>query len=257
VAEIRALIVDDEPLARRGVRQLLAAYPDVRVAAECRNGTEALTALASREVDLVFLDVQMPGLDGLSVIRLHGLERMPQTVFVTAHDAYAVEAFETQALDYLVKPLSEARFRATMTRVRERLRLAGAAERAARLSALLGAAGKEERPRTAGRIAVTQDGCTRLISPDDIEWIVADDYYVRIRAAGREYRLRETLSSLEARLDPGLFRRVHRAVMVRLDLVRELAALPGGEAVVRLKDGTELPVSRRRLRETRRRLRSS
>src|SRR5262245_2617369 len=121
--EIRALIVDDEPLARRGVRQLLSAFPDITVVGECRDGKEALRALATLAPDLVFLDIQMPGLDGFAVIRAHGVDRMPAIVFVTAHDEFAVRAFETQALDYLVKPLGEARFRATISRVRERLRL--------------------------------------------------------------------------------------------------------------------------------------
>ena len=122
MAEIRALIVDDEPLARRGVRQLLAPYRDIEVVGECRDGREALRALTTLTPDLVFLDIQMPGLDGLEVIRMHGVERMPAVIFVTAHDEFAVRAFDAHALDYLVKPLSEARFRAAITRVRERMR---------------------------------------------------------------------------------------------------------------------------------------
>ncbi|MGH7674127.1 MAG: LytR/AlgR family response regulator transcription factor, partial [Gemmatimonadales bacterium] len=141
MAEIRALIVDDEPLARRGIRQLLAPYPDIVVVGECRDGREALRALATVQPapDLVFLDIQMPGLDGLDVIRMHGARRMPVTVFVTAHDEFAVRAFEAQALDYLVKPLFEARFHATIARVRERMRVRDAVALAARLSALLDA----------------------------------------------------------------------------------------------------------------------
>ncbi len=119
MSDIRALIVDDEPLARRGIRQLLAPYADIEVVGECRDGSEAVRGLAMLRPDLVFLDVQMPGLDGMGVVRIHGAERMPVTVFVTAHDEFAVRAFEAQALDYLVKPLSESRFRATITRVRE------------------------------------------------------------------------------------------------------------------------------------------
>src|SRR5579864_3182073 len=116
VGEIRALIVDDEPLARRGIRQLLAPHADIVVVGECRDGREAVRALVTEKPDLVFLDVQMPGLDGLGVIRVHGVERMPVTVFITAHDQFAVSAFEAHALDYLVKPLSESRFRATLAR---------------------------------------------------------------------------------------------------------------------------------------------
>ena len=122
MTQVRALIIDDEPLARRGIRQLLAAYPEVLVAGECRDGREALRALADERPDLVFLDIEMPGLDGLNLIALYGAERMPLVVFVTAHEQYAVRAFEAEAVDYLVKPLSEARFQATMSRLGERLR---------------------------------------------------------------------------------------------------------------------------------------
>lgn len=169
MAEIRALIVDDEPLARRGVRQLLAAYPDIVVVGECRDGQEALRALATLQPDLLFLDIQMPVLDGLSVVRLHGVERMPAVVFVTAHDEFAVRAFEAQALDYLVKPLTEARFRATITRVRRRMANADALELAGRLSALLAGSpggGSVGAPATvpgkgsSGRVVVTQPGET-------------------------------------------------------------------------------------------------
>ncbi len=224
--EIRALIVDDEPLARRGIRQLLAPYPEIAVVGECRDGREALHALATLRPDLVFLDVQMPGLDGMGVVRVHGAERMPVTVFVTAHDQFAVAAFETQALDYLVKPLSEARFRATMARVRERLRSS----------------------RSAVRIAVPTATGERLLDAGDIHWIEAQDDHAAIHCGAQTYRLRAPLSALEARLDPARFARVHRSAIVRLDRVRDLEA--GGarrEALLRLVDGTAVPVSRRRL----------
>jgi two-component system LytT family response regulator len=229
VAEIRALIVDDEPLARRGIRQLLAAYPDIAVAGEARDGREAVRALATLKPDLVFLDVQMPGLDGMGVIRAHGAGRMPVTVFVTAHDAYAVRAFEAQALDYLVKPLSEARFRATIGRVRERLRSA----------------------RAGGRLAIpTRDG-ELLLDTGEIDWIEAQDDHAVIHAAGRRYRVRQPLAALEARLDGARFARVHRSALVQLDHVRELRTGSAGGATLLLRDGAALPVSRRRLARVR------
>jgi two-component system LytT family response regulator len=257
VAEIRALIVDDEPLARRGIRQLLTPYPDIVTAGECRDGREALRALTTIKPDLVFLDVQMPGLDGLGVIRVHGAERMPMTVFVTAHDDFAVQAFEAQAIDYLVKPLSEARFRSTITRVRERIRVNDAVALAARLSALLSSEAARLGPELSGRraggetpIAVPTESGELLIDAEEIDWIEAEDYHAGIHAGGRHFRVRESLSALEARLNPARFVRIHRSAIVRLDQVREWKS--GGserEAMVVLRDGTELPVSRRRLAE--------
>ena len=236
MADIRALIVDDEPLARRGVRQLLAPYADIVVVGECRDGSEAVRSLATLKPDLVFLDVQMPGLDGMGVVRIHGAEHMPVTVFVTAHDEFAVRAFEAQALDYLVKPLSEVRFRATIARVRERLRSAGA--------------------RT--RIAVPSEDGELLLDAGDIDWIEAQDYHAGIHAGGKRYRVRQSLSALEARLDPSRFVRVHRSAIVRLDQVREWRGPDsGGEAIVVLRDGKELPVSRRRLAQVKSLLRTS
>jgi two-component system LytT family response regulator len=225
VAEYRALIVDDEPLARRGIRQLLAPYPDVRVVGECRDGREALRALTSHQPDLVFLDVQMPGLDGFGLIRVQGVERMPLTVFVTAHDDFAVRAFETQALDYLVKPLSESRFKTTMQRVLERLRA-----------------------RLGERVAVPTDTGELLLDANEIDWIEARDDYSEIHAGAERYRIRASLAALVRRLDPARFTRIHRSAVVRLDHVRELRTSGrDGATVVRLRDGTELPVSRRRL----------
>jgi two-component system LytT family response regulator len=254
MTEIRALIVDDEPLARRGVRQLLAAHPDIVVAGECRNGREALRAFDALAPDLVFLDVQMPGLDGFGVVRAREGRRMPFLVFVTAFDAFAVRAFEAHALDYLVKPLSQDRFDATIRRVRERLRLVEAGQLAARLSALLAAdAGRRAgatgaaRPGSGGpRIAVPTAAGRLLLDPSEIDWIEARDYYAGIHAGGQRHLVRESLTSLERRLDPSDFVRVHRSALVRLDRVRELRSAPEGESVAILVDGTEIPVSRRR-----------
>ena len=230
---IRALIVDDEPLARRGIRQLLAPYPDVTVVGECRDGREAARALAMERPDLVFLDVEMPGLDGLDLIRVHGAERMPLIVFVTAHQQYAVPAFEAQAVDYLVKPLSEARFRATMQRLTDRIRSRRAGDRVA---------------------VATTDG-TLLLDTREIMWIEAEDDHVVIHAGRIRHRVRQSLAALEGRLDRE-FARVHRSAIVRLDQVREVRT-GGGETAVVLRDGTVLPVSRRRAADVRARLADS
>lgn len=264
MAEIRALIVDDEPLARRGIRQLLAPFPEIVVAGECRDGREALRALATLKPDLVFLDVQMPGLDGIGVIRVHGPDRMPMTVFVTAHDAFAVQAFEARALDYLVKPLSETRFRAAMARVYERVRNHDAVAMARRLAGLL-ADGRDRppgegrglpAPRPGGRIVVPTPTGDLLLDEDEIDWVGAADDQIEVHTGGRTCLIRESLNALEARLDPARFVRVHRSALVRLDRVRELrTGAPGREAVAILRDGTELPVSRRRLAQVRRLLR--
>jgi two-component system, LytTR family, response regulator len=260
MSEVRTLIVDDEPLARRGIRQLLASHPDFAVLGECRDGREALRSLVTLQPDLVFLDIQMPGLDGLGVIRQHGPERMPLVIFVTAHDQFAVQAFEAQALDYLVKPLSQKRFDAAIARVRDHLRKVDAVTLAARLRALLAGstATVSTSDRSGSRIAVPTGNGERLLEAHEIDWIEADDYYVRIHSGGLDFRLRESLSALESRLDPERFLRIHRTAIVRLDQVRELRTDPGleGEAVLLLRDGTRLPVSRRRLPGVRARLRT-
>lgn len=230
--EIRALIVDDEPLARRGIRQLLAAYPDVRVVGECRNGREAMRALTAQTPDLVFLDIQMPGLDGMDVTRIHGVGRMPLVVFVTAHEEFAVRAFEAQALDYLVKPLSEGRFRATMARVMGRMR-----------------------SRPLDRIPVPTDGGELLLDSSEVDWIEAQDDHIAIHSGVKRYRFRQSLAALESSLDPARFARVHRSAIVRLDHIRELRTPTGRASVVLLRDGTRLPVSRRRLAQVRAQLR--
>ncbi len=256
MVEIRALIADDEPLARRGIRQLLEGHPDVIVAGECRNGRETLRALHSLAPDLVFLDVQMPQLDGFEVLRAFGAERMPAVVFVTAYDEFAVRAFEAHALDYLVKPVSEARFAEALRHVRERLRSNKAVELAQKLEALLAthegggrrpAGGESPRAeRAVRRLVVPTASGEIVLDASEIDWIRAEDYYAAIYAFGKRHLIRESLASLEQRLDPTRFVRVHRSAIVSLDRVRELRSAGLGEWVVVLRDGTRVPVSRRR-----------
>jgi two-component system LytT family response regulator len=249
---IRVLVADDEPLARRGVRQLLAPHADMNVVGESRNGPETLRALDALRPDLLFLDVQMPEMDGFAVLRARGAHRMPVVVFVTAHDQFAVQAFEAHALDYLVKPLHVDRFEAALCRVRERLRLAEAADLAKRLTALLASERAQREKKGIERLVVSEATGDLVIPVADIDWIEADDYYARLHAGAKSYLLREPLSSLEMRLDPARFARVHRAAIVQLDRVRELR----GDEIV-LRDGPHIPVSRRRRGELERRLRRS
>src|SRR5262245_4317413 len=192
--EWKALIADDEPAARRGVRQLLAAFPEFGVAGECRNGAEVLAALDLSTPDVVFLDVQMPGIDGFEVIRRRTAERMPTVVFLTAFDHFAIRAFEAQALDYLVKPVSEARFAATMNRVTRQLR---------------GPAAPGSEPSV---IVATARGTT-VLPLREIDWIEAAGNYARIWTRGRSYLVRESLRQLEARARRSGFARAHRRAL--------------------------------------------
>ena len=253
--EIRVLLVDDEPLARRGLRQLAAAHPDLAVVGEAGDGREALDLLAALAPDVVFLDVQMPELDGFGVLRAavaaRGAERLPAVVFVTAYDEFAVRAFEAHALDYLVKPVTAARFAVAMERARDRLRSADALALARQLGALL--AGQERQagpppgagaPAAPRRLVLPTGGGELVLDADEIDWIQADDYYAAVHALRRRHLVRESLASLAERLDPARFVRVHRSAVVNLDRVRELRV--EGDAAVILRDGTRVPVSRRR-----------
>jgi two-component system LytT family response regulator len=235
---IHALVVDDEALARRGIRQLLAAHPDITVVGECRNGREALAALETHTLDLMFLDVQMPELDGFGVVRealaARGAERLPVTVFLTAFEEFALDAFGVEATDYLVKPVSEERFDTTMKRVRRRLAATG----------VPGAAATAE-PHAARHLVIVTAHGQRIVLLDDIEWIGADDYYAAVHAGGRRHLLRESLASLEERLDMTRFVRVHRGAIVNVTRIREVRTANGDTAVI-LRDGTRIPVSRRR-----------
>jgi two-component system LytT family response regulator len=221
------LIADDEPAARRGVRQLLAAHQEFRVVGECRTGREVLAALDAVRADVLFLDIQMPGMDGFEVIRRRGVERMPAVVFLTAYDEHALRAFDAQALDYLVKPVSESRFAATIRRLARQLR---------------GAAVRERQPTL---VVPTSRGAT-VVHLDEIDWIEAADNYSRLWVGTRSYLLRESLSALERRARQHGFARAHRQALVRLGAVRGLARGAGGSTVAVLASGARVPIARRR-----------
>lgn len=240
--KIRAIIADDEPLARRGIRQMLAPHKDVAVVAEARNGPETVRALRDLKPDLLFLDVQMPGLDGFEVLREIGAKYMPAVIFVTAYDEFAVRAFDAHALDYLVKPLEKERFAQALECVRERLRSATAVDLSRKLAKLL-ATREQERARQ--RIVVPTSTGDLVIDADEINWIEADDYYAAIHAREGRHLIRESLTSLEQRLDRARFARTHRSAIVNVDRVREMRT-ERGETILLLGGGVRVPVSRRR-----------
>jgi two-component system LytT family response regulator len=223
----RVLVADDEPAARRGVRQLLSAFPEFTVAGECRNGREVLAALDLLTPDVLFLDVQMPELGGFDVIRRRTPERMPVVVFLTAYDQYAIRAFDAEALDYLVKPVADERFAATMRRVTRRLRAGTSA-------------------RAEPTIVVPTARGALVLELREIDWIEAADYYVRVWVGGRSYLIRDSLDQLELRIGAHGFVRTHRGALVRLAAVRALQASDAGELVAVLGSGARVPVSRRR-----------
>lgn len=241
---VRILVADDEPLARRGVRQLLAKHTDMTVVGECRNGRDTLRALETFSPDLLFLDIQMPEMNGFEVIRAAVAHRMPIIVFITAHDDFAVQAFEAHALDYLVKPLSEDRFESTMVRVRERLKLVHDAQLAGRLEALLATERSARHENGVRQLVVMVGSGETLVPTSEIDWIEAEDYCSRLHVGTKTYLIRESLTSLQERLSPQRFARIHRSALIQLERIREVRAVEAGGGIV-LQDGSRLPVSRR------------
>ena len=257
---LRVLVVDDEPLARRRVLDLLAGEPDVEVVGEAGTGRTAAAAIADAAraggaVDVVFLDVQMPGLTGLDVVREVGTGAMPATVFVTAYDHHALAAFDVAAVDYLLKPFDDDRFAQALDRARRAVRLREVDALRDRLAALLGGPtpGGPAPPASGGggaayaeRIAVEARGQVRLVPVEAVDYVSADGPYAVLHAGGETHVVRERMHALEGRLDPARFFRVHRSTIVQLDRVEALLTAPGGDYAVRLRDGTRLSLSRSR-----------
>ena len=284
-APLKVLVVDDEPLARRSLRILLSEAPAVEVVGEAGNGRDAVDAVRRLAPDLVFLDVQMPEMDGFGVLRSLEAHEMPTVVFVTAYDEHAVRAFDVHAADYLLKPFDDDRFHRALHRARARVGDRRARELAARLAHLLASAGvdaglatpaspapppadrapsmdrqpaadsgvdagrsafSEVRAELADRIVLKANGRVTFLAVESIDWIEAADYVVRLHAGGAVHTLREPLADLEKRLDPRRFFRIHRSTIVNLDRVKELQPLFYGEYVVILRDGQKLRLSRSR-----------
>jgi two-component system LytT family response regulator len=254
---IRVLIVDDEALGRLRVHDLLREHRDVEIVGEAADGAAAVKAIGELKPDLVFLDVQMPKKSGLDVVKEIGAERMPMTIFVTAYDRYALEAFDVAAIDYLVKPFDDERFEQAFRRARHTLALEGVDRARGLLLALLlesetGPRPPVPRPGTAQgsryleRIAVEMHGQVKPIPVAQIDYISAAGPYAELHVGERRYVIREAMQTLEDRLDPNRFMRVHRSVIVRLDLVEALHRGGGGDYELQMKGGVRLRVSRSR-----------
>ncbi len=248
--KIRTLIVDDEPLAREGVRVLLQQDPEVEVVGECASGREAVRAIEDLGPDLVFLDVQMPEIDGFDVLTRIDAARMPVVVFVTAYDQHALRAFEVHALDYLLKPFKDDRFRTALEHAKTQIRQQKVSEVSQRLVALLEqTTGSTPAPSKdelyLRRLVVKTGGRVFFINVEKIDWIEAADYYVRLHVGGASHLLRETMSNLERQLDPQQFQRIHRSTIVQLDCIAALEPAYHGDYIVLLRDGTQLKMSRR------------
>ena len=246
---LRVLLVDDEPLALRKLRRMLSTERDIQIVAECADGKAAAEAIRRHGPDLVFLDIQIPELDGFQVLDTLSAEELPVIVFVTAYDEHALRAFDAHALDYLLKPVARDRFRESLDRARARVserRAAGVVDarllalRSERVSSRAAASG-----RCLTRIAVKNEGRAFFVRADEVDWIEAADNYIRLHVGAATHLVRESLRTLEAKLDPRLFLRVHRSAIVNIDAIRELQPWFHGDHVVILRSGARLTCSRR------------
>lgn len=241
--KIRTVIVDDEPLAREGVRMLLEEDSEISVVAECAGGREALAAIGKQQPDLIFLDVQMPEMGGFEVLKAVGAQQSPQVIFVTAYDKYALQAFEAHALDYLLKPFTVKRFNEALKRAKTQIQNERNGELNRKLATLL-----EDFKPQAGyleRVVVKNSGRVSFVNVEEISWIEAAESYVRFHAAGgKSYLIRGAIGRLEAQLDPARFLRIHRSIIVSIKHIKEMQPLFHGDYEIALKDGTKLTSSR-------------
>ncbi len=252
---LRAIVVDDEPLGRRGIVSRLEKSDAVRVVAECANGREAIEAVRRHQPDLLFLDVQMPGQDGFDVVAAIPPEQRPHVVFVTAHDRHAVRAFRVHALDYLLKPIDDERFDETLQRAVREIERARDSDVARRVAAVVGemtgsaAAAPETAPASSARPSasswpVRSKGKVTFVRLADLDWVEAEGDYLKLHAGAKSWLVRETMASAEKRLPARRFLRIHRSTIVNVDRIRELSSFDNGDWAVRLQDGTELRLSR-------------
>jgi two-component system LytT family response regulator len=245
---IRAIIVDDEELGRDRIHALLEQQPDVEIVAVCADGQSAVETIEQAQPDLVFLDVQMPGMDGFEVIENLDSSKLPAVVFVTAHDGHAVRAFETHALDFLLKPFDQTRFEKALERARTQLAAKktqatnGSPAFDSRLVSLLEEL-REER-KYPERLIVKSSGRVFFVRTEDIDWVEASGNYVKIHTKSEAHLLRESMKNMEAKLDPKIFVRIHRSAIVNIDRIKELEPWFHGEYIVIMRDGTRLTASR-------------
>lgn len=242
MTKIRTLIVDDESLARERIKRYLGAESDIEIVGECANGKEAVESIGSLSPDLLFLDIQMPEMDGFGVLEAIGLQKVPAIIFVTAYDKYALKAFEVHALDYLLKPFNRERFRRSLARAREQLDHDRMGQLDQRLLSLLEDLKAEQ--KHLDRLVVRSVGRVFFLKTDEIDWIEAAGNYVRLHVGREGHLLRETMNRLEAKLNPDKFLRIHRSTLVNIDRIKELQPLFSGDYTVILRDGRQLTLSR-------------
>lgn len=240
---VRILIVDDEPLARKMVRGMLRNHTGIEIIGECENGPEAINAIITTKPDIVFLDVQMPEMDGFAVIEACQAEFLPLIIFVTAYDQYAVRAFEVSALDYLLKPYDQERFENALERACQQVRSGGGGHFNERVLALLEQ--NQARATFLERLIIKSEGRIFFLRTDEIEWIEAEGNYVLLHVGQKKHLFREAISNLESRLNPRKFQRIQRSAIVNIDYIRELQPWFRGDYRVILRDGTELKLSHR------------
>jgi two-component system LytT family response regulator len=247
---IKVIVVDDEPIARRNLEALLRGDPDVEIIGLCAGGAEAVKLIRKTAPDLLFLDIQMPEIDGFAVLKRIGATTIPAIVFVTAHDQYALSAFEAQALDYLLKPFSDERFATVLERAKLQIRQQDAADLNRKLHALL----SEHKSQTvssapaapASRFLIKEASRVFFVKAEEIDWVEAADYYVNLHVGSKSHLLRETMAEMENSLDPEMFLRIHRSAIINVRQVKEVQTRPGGEYVAVMRNGTHLKLSRGR-----------
>ncbi|HEY7546246.1 MAG TPA: LytTR family DNA-binding domain-containing protein [Blastocatellia bacterium] len=242
--KIRAMIVDDEPIARRNIRALLSLDAEVEIINECGSGAKAVKLIQSTPPDLLFLDIQMPEMSGFDVLKKIDINQIPAIIFITAFDQYALRAFEVHALDYLLKPFDDERFEQALSRAKAQIEQREAASLRKKLLALMDIE-EREKPDYAEKFLIRSASRVFFVRADEIDWIEAADYYVRLHVGDHAHMLRETMAELEARLDPEKFLRIHRSAIVNLTRIRE-AQMKGGECILILNDNTQLKLSRSR-----------
>jgi len=242
VTKLRVLIIDDEPLARERLRGMVLAEPEVELLGECGSGPEAIATLRHTAVDLIFLDMQMPGCNGLQVLAELPEANRPAVIFATAHERFALDAFEVQAVDYLLKPFDRERFQTALRRAQDQVRVRRAGELGLKLETLLTDA--TSGPKKNERLTFKADGRLVFLKPEEIHWVEAADNYALLHLADGRLMLRETMAALEARLGTTSFARVNRSAIVHLDQIKELQPALHGDYTVLLRDGTKLPLSR-------------
>ena len=240
---IRTLIVDDEPLARERIKRFIASERDLELVGECAEGRAAVAAIRTLKPDLVFLDIQIPELDGFGVLKAIGVAEMPAVIFVTAYDRYALQAFDVNALDYLLKPYNRERFRKAVERARAQLSNGAKGELNERLLSLLENF-KTEQPRHLERLMIKSSGRVFFLRAEELDWIEAEGNYLRVHVGRESHLVRETMNRLASKLDPDKFLRIHRSTLVNIERIKELQPLFSGDYVVILRDGKQLTLSR-------------